>query len=266
MDVIDEESTDQAEQPSTSSDNPTKFASVVKELAQNIDCLSVSNQLAIAEQSSCSRPKTWLTKSQRITIENSWKRATKSNAREQVGIQLFGRILAARPEMKHLFGLQKIPEGRLKYDPRFRRHAIVFTKSFDYIVKNVAYKEKLEQHFQALGERHTTLQGRGFDPGYWDTFNECMRQTVSLWGREKDHKTANTWHMLISFVLQNMKIGFNRANSRHPRRQSRTPNHRSADPTKTTTTRQGIDPLQFYQQFCLQQKKSRRTLLHLPVK
>lgn len=71
-----------------------------------------------------------------------------SNAREQVGIQLFGRILTARPEMKHLFGLQKIPEGRLKYDPRFRRHAIVFTKSFDYIVKNVAYKEKLEQHFQ----------------------------------------------------------------------------------------------------------------------
>lgn len=50
--------------------------------------------------------------------------------------------------MKHLFGLQKIPEGRLKYDPRFRRHAIVFTKSFDYIVNNIAYKEKLEQHFQ----------------------------------------------------------------------------------------------------------------------
>lgn len=120
-----------------------------------------------------------------------------SNAREQVGIQLFGRILTARPEMKHLFGLQKIPEGRLKYDPRFRRHAIVFTKSFDYIVKNVAYKEKLEQHFQALGERHTTLQGRGFDPGYWDTFNDCMRQTVSLWGKDKDHRTANTWHTLV---------------------------------------------------------------------
>lgn len=61
---------------------------------------------------------------------------------------MFGRILTARPEMKNLFGLQKIPEGRLKYDPRFRRHAIVFTKSFDYIVNNIAYKEKLEQHFQ----------------------------------------------------------------------------------------------------------------------
>ncbi|VBB29864.1 unnamed protein product [Acanthocheilonema viteae] len=48
---------------------------------------------------------------------------------------------------------------------------------------------------KAFGERHTAFQGRGFDPGYWDTFNDCMRQTVSLWSRD-------TWDMLISFVLQ----------------------------------------------------------------
>uniref|UniRef100_A0A1I7VIL6 GLOBIN domain-containing protein n=1 Tax=Loa loa TaxID=7209 RepID=A0A1I7VIL6_LOALO len=215
-------------------DNSTTFATVVKELAQNIDCLSVDNQSITTEQTE-TKFEGWLSKSQRITIENSWKRATKSNAREQVGIQLFGRILTARPEMKHLFGLQKIPEGRLKYDPRFRRHAIVFTKSFDYIVKNVAYKEKLEQHFQALGERHTMLQGRGFNPEYWDTFSDCMRQT-------------------ISFVLQNMKIGFNRANNRYPRRASRTPHQRPTNPTGSST-QQGTDPIQFYKQFCLQQKK-----------
>ncbi|VDM22620.1 unnamed protein product [Wuchereria bancrofti] len=258
----DKQTNDSSPHPLTN-DSSTTFATVVKELAQNINYLSMDNQSITIEQTETEH-KGWLSKSQRITIENSWKRATKSNAREQVGIQLFARILTARPEMKHLFGLQKIPEGRLKYDPRFRRHAIVFIKSFDYIVKNVAYKEKLEQHFQALGERHTILQGRGFDPGYWDTFNDCMRQTVSLWGKDKDHRTANTWHTLISFVLQNMKIGFDRANSRHPRRVSRTQHYRHAHPTGSGT-QQGVDPIQFYKQFCLQQKKSKRGLLQLPT-
>uniref|UniRef100_A0A2K6W5X9 GLOBIN domain-containing protein n=1 Tax=Onchocerca volvulus TaxID=6282 RepID=A0A2K6W5X9_ONCVO len=246
------------------SDSSTTFATVVKELTENVDYLSVDNQPITMEQTGGTKHRKWLSKSQRVTIENSWKRATKSNAREQVGIELFGRILTARPEMKHLFGLQKIPEGRLKYDPRFRRHAIVFTKSFDYIVKNVAYREKLEQHFQALGERHTTFQGRGFDPGYWDTFNDCMKQTVSLWDKGKGHKTANTWNLLISFVLQNMKIGFNRANSRHLRRVPRQLQHH---PTYSTASsaRQGIDPIKFYKQFCLQQKSSKRRLLQLSM-
>ncbi|KAM3726622.1 Globin-related protein [Dirofilaria immitis] len=260
----DEQSIASLEVSQPSATSSTTFATAVNELVENVDYLSMDNQSIIMEQTGTKHEK-WLSKSQRATIENSWKRATMSNAREQVGIELFGRILTARPEMKHLFGLQKIPEGRLKYDPRFRRHAIVFTKSFDYIVKNVAYREKLEQHFQALGERHTAFQGRGFDPGYWDTFHDCMRQTVSLWGRDKDLKTANTWHMLISFVLQNMKTGFNRASSRHLRCVPR-PLHQSLTHSTRSNTRQGIDPIQFYKQFCLQQKKSnKRKLQQLPV-
>ena len=47
-----------------------------------------------------------------------------------------------------IFGLEKIPQGRLKYDPRFRKHAVVFNRTFDYIVKNLNYTEKLVQHFQ----------------------------------------------------------------------------------------------------------------------
>ncbi|VDK86173.1 unnamed protein product [Litomosoides sigmodontis] len=254
----DEQSNDSSKLQSTTDDGSSTFSAVVKKLATNINYLSLDNEQITNEQTQALH-KVWLSKSERVAIENSWNRATKSNAREQVGIQLFGRILSARPEMKHLFDLQKIPEGRLKYDPRFRRHAIVFTKSFDYIVKNIAYKEKLEQHFQALGERHTTFQGRGFNPEYWDTFNDCMKQTVSLWGRDKNHKTENAWHMLVSFVLQNMKIGFDRANSRHPRR-ARHVRRIIISPTQHDQAHgQTTDPIQFYKQFCLQQKKRKQT-------
>lgn len=61
----------------------------------------------------------------------------------------------------------------------------------------------------------------------------------------------------ISFVLQNMKIGFNRANSRYLRRISRTLHYHSVRPNETNT-RQKTDPIQFYKQFCLQQKKNNK--------
>jgi hypothetical protein len=46
-----------------------------------------------------------------------------------------------------IFGLDKIPQGRLKYDPRFRKHTALISKSFDFAVKNLNFVEKLAQHF-----------------------------------------------------------------------------------------------------------------------
>ncbi|KAL3981525.1 hypothetical protein ACH3XW_43455 [Acanthocheilonema viteae] len=106
----DKQSNDSSELPLiNNNDNSTTFGTAVKKLAQNIEYLSMNNQ-PITNEQTATKHKEWLSKSQRIKIENSWNRVTKSNAREQVGIQLFSRILIARPEMKHLFGLQKIPE------------------------------------------------------------------------------------------------------------------------------------------------------------
>ncbi|MCP9266188.1 Globin [Dirofilaria immitis] len=269
----DEQSIASLEVSQPSATSSTTFATAVNELVENVDYLSMDNQSIIMEQTGTKHEK-WLSKvrGQRLKIVGSvllWFAIFtffKSFVLvEQCKRTSWNRIIWAHfnctTRNEAFIWIAKIPEGRLKYDPRFRRHAIVFTKSFDYIVKNVAYREKLEQHFQALGERHTAFQGRGFDPGYWDTFHDCMRQTVSLWGRDKDLKTANTWHMLISFVLQNMKTGFNRASSRHLRCVPR-PLHQSLTHSTRSNTRQGIDPIQFYKQFCLQQKK---TVFHQQV-
>lgn len=67
---------------------------------------------------------------------------------DNVGTKIFLLVLTAQPDIKMIFGLEKIPQGRLKYDPRFRKHAVVFNRTFDYIVKNLNYTEKLVQHFQ----------------------------------------------------------------------------------------------------------------------
>uniref|UniRef100_A0AC35GQP0 Globin family profile domain-containing protein n=1 Tax=Panagrolaimus sp. PS1159 TaxID=55785 RepID=A0AC35GQP0_9BILA len=149
-----------------------------------------------------------LSRPQRILIENSWKRSRKSGA-DNVGTKIFLLVLTAQPDIKMIFGLEKIPQGRLKYDPRFRKHAVVFNRTFDYIVKNLNYTEKLVQHFQALGKKHVMFQGRGFLPQYWDTFAECMTQTAIEWeGGQRCRETMIAWRTLVSFIIKQMRQGF----------------------------------------------------------
>ncbi|KAF8356161.1 hypothetical protein PRIPAC_97784, partial [Pristionchus pacificus] len=95
---------------------------------------------------------------------------------DHIGSKIFLRVLTVQPDIKAIFGLEKIQQGRLKYDPHFRQHALVYTKTFDFIVQNLEFATKLEEHFVSLGRRHVQYQGRGFDPSYWDTFAECMTQ------------------------------------------------------------------------------------------
>uniref|UniRef100_A0A7E4V4J3 GLOBIN domain-containing protein n=1 Tax=Panagrellus redivivus TaxID=6233 RepID=A0A7E4V4J3_PANRE len=149
-----------------------------------------------------------LTRTQRLLVENSWKRSRKSGA-DNVGTKIFLLVLTAQPDIKMIFGLEKVPQGRLKYDPRFRRHAVVFNRTFDYIVKNLHYTEKLVQHFQALGKKHVLMQGRGFLPQYWDTFAECMTQTAIEWeGGQRCRDTMVAWRILVAFIIKQMRLGF----------------------------------------------------------
>ncbi|KAK0407564.1 hypothetical protein QR680_019269 [Steinernema hermaphroditum] len=172
-----------------------------------------------------------LTKRQRLLIQNSWKRSRKTGA-DNVGSRIFLLVLTAQPDIKMIFGLQKIPQGRLKYDPRFRQHAVVFTKTFDYIIKNLEYKEKLVQHFQALGKKHVSMQGRGFRPQYWDTFAECMTQTAIEWeGGRRCRETMNSWRILVGFIIKQMRAGFDQENNTRKRFSSAQPSPRKPNET-----------------------------------
>uniref|UniRef100_A0A915LFY4 Uncharacterized protein n=1 Tax=Meloidogyne javanica TaxID=6303 RepID=A0A915LFY4_MELJA len=51
-----------------------------------------------------------LTRTQRVLIENSWKRAKKGAADGGVGSRVFHTVLTAQPDIKLLFGLEKVPQ------------------------------------------------------------------------------------------------------------------------------------------------------------
>ncbi|RCN41231.1 globin [Ancylostoma caninum] len=178
-------------------------------------------------ESTSSLKKHFLCKRERMLLEHSWRKTRKTGS-EHVGSKIFLMVLTAQPDIKAIFGMEKIPQGRLKYDPRFRQHATVFTKTFDYVIKNIDYPDKLETHFESLGRRHVVMQGRGFDPLYWETFAECMTQAAVEWEANRQRPTLGAWRTLVSTIIMFMRRGFDEENNkrrpqnlggRSPRRQ-----------------------------------------------
>jgi hypothetical protein len=82
-----------------------------------------------------------LNKQQRQLIETSWRH------NRSLGTKVLLVVIAADPDIKLVFGLEKV-QSRLKYNPIFRRHATLITRSFEYAIKNLGSMEKLEQYFQ----------------------------------------------------------------------------------------------------------------------
>ncbi|KAI1730546.1 globin domain-containing protein [Ditylenchus destructor] len=148
-----------------------------------------------------------LTRTQRVLIENSWKKSRKTGA-DSVGARIFMSVITAQPDIKMLFELEKVPQGRLKYDPQFRKHAAVLTRAFDYIVKNLAYTDKLCHHFQALGRKHCQNHGRMIKPEYWDAFSEGITQSAIEESGYKCRETSMAWRSLVAFIIKQMRRGF----------------------------------------------------------
>ncbi|KIH53407.1 hypothetical protein ANCDUO_16468, partial [Ancylostoma duodenale] len=53
----------------------------------------------------------------------------------------------------------------------------------------------------SLGRRHVVMQGRGFDPLYWETFAECMTQAAVEWEANRQRPTLGAWRTLVSNLL-----------------------------------------------------------------
>ncbi|KJH48741.1 globin [Dictyocaulus viviparus] len=180
----------------------------LSEHQSQISCNPVPNDLP------CSHPKKhFLCKRDRRLLEQSWRKTRKTGS-DHIGSKIFLMILTSQPDIKAIFGMEKIPQGRLKYDPRFRQHAIVFTKTFDFVIKNIEYRDKLQAHFENLGRRHVAMQGRGFKPVYWETFAECMTQAAVEWEANRQRPTLVAWRTLISNIIMDMRRGFDEENNR----------------------------------------------------
>ncbi|CAJ0959156.1 unnamed protein product, partial [Mesorhabditis belari] len=186
------------------------------EVEPNIQALSLkstSYESALSRPLMVEKQTHFLTRRERILLEHSWKKCKKTGP-EHVGSKIFLMVLTAQPDIKPIFGLEKIPQGRLKYDPRFRQHALVFIRTFDYVIKNIEFPDKLEQHFENLGRRHVAFQGRGFHPIYWETFAECMTQAAVEWEAHKQRLTLSAWRTLVTTVITSMRRGFDEENGK----------------------------------------------------
>lgn len=73
----------------------------------------------------------------------------------------------------------------------------VYTKTLDFVIRNLDYPGKLEVYFENLGKRHVAMQGRGFEPGYWETFAECMTQAAVEWEANRQRPTLGAWRNLV---------------------------------------------------------------------
>ncbi|KAI6173895.1 Globin [Aphelenchoides besseyi] len=178
-----------------------------------------------------------LNRSQRQLVEASWKRSRKTGA-DNIGSRVFLLVLTADPEIKGIFGLEKIPQGRLKYDPRFRKHSGVITRTFDFAVKNLAFAEKLAQHFQSLGKKHQAMEGRGFKASYWGVFADCMLSACESSEGRKCKETIAAWKIAIAFIVRHMKIGFERERTlkkRVPTTATTTTNNLPVFPSRSQT-------------------------------
>uniref|UniRef100_A0A8R1HLD8 GLOBIN domain-containing protein n=1 Tax=Caenorhabditis japonica TaxID=281687 RepID=A0A8R1HLD8_CAEJA len=148
------------------------------------------------------------------TIFDEWLFFVYQTGADHIGSKIFFMVLTAQPDIKAIFGLEKIPTGRLKYDPRFRQHALVYTKTLDFVIRNLDYPGKLEVYFENLGKRHVAMQGRGFEPGYWETFAECMTQAAVEWEANRQRPTLGAWRNLISCIISFMRRGFDEENGK----------------------------------------------------
>lgn len=151
-----------------------------------------------------------LTSIQNQLIQKSWKRSQKTGI-DCVGSKTFLNIFRREPSLKSLFGLEDTPPGQIKYDPRFRAHASIFTRTIDYVVKNLDDMDGVSAHMQELGRKHLLFQSRGFKPQYWDIFAESLTECAIAWeGGVRCREAMAAWRLLIAYILDQMRLGFDR--------------------------------------------------------
>ncbi|VDK68473.1 unnamed protein product [Anisakis simplex] len=77
--------------------------------------------------------------------------------------------------------------------PEAKRSKTLLTKRQSILIQN-----SWKRAPKALGRRHALLQGRGFIPEYWDTFEDAMVRTVVDWeGGVRSCETLYCWKYLV---------------------------------------------------------------------
>uniref|UniRef100_A0A915AI51 Globin family profile domain-containing protein n=1 Tax=Parascaris univalens TaxID=6257 RepID=A0A915AI51_PARUN len=152
-----------------------------------------------------------LTAYQRRLLEKSWRKSQKTGL-ENIGAHVFLKIYRREPSVASLFRIHDVPHEELKYNKKFQNHAMTFIRSIDFILENLNQFDDVANFCRQLGRRHARYISLGFRPEYWDIFAEALTECAIDWeGGLRCREALNGWRTLVSFIIEQMRVGFREA-------------------------------------------------------
>ena len=149
------------------------------------------------------------TERQKLIVRKTWKLlATDLTGR---GSKVFMKIFELNPHVKALFAFKNVDGDELLLDPGFKGHASRFMNAVGAVVDNMDHlEESLAPLLIGLGENHVNFEG--FKPEYFNSFSQSMN---IIWkqdlGKRYTAEAEEAWKEVFSFIMDNLKIGFMKA-------------------------------------------------------
>lgn len=130
-----------------------------------------------------------LTPEQVMLVQSTWEELTPTA--ERVGEELYQRLFAAAPEVKHLFSGDPRSQGR------------TLTAMLSAAVAMLLRPEAISATLADLGQRHHQL---GVDPKYFPVFREAMLGALaSALGPVFSGDVRDAWSALYDYLAAEMQ-------------------------------------------------------------
>uniref|UniRef100_A0A1I7YD88 GLOBIN domain-containing protein n=1 Tax=Steinernema glaseri TaxID=37863 RepID=A0A1I7YD88_9BILA len=160
------------------------------------------------------RRKELLTLRQRKILQRSWNKSQRTGL-DNIGAHIFLKIYAKDSSVGYLFNLGNCPHSELKYRKFFQDHAMTFTRSLDFVMNHLDDLERVSKFCVELGKTHVKFMRRGFKTSFWDIFAEALTECAIDWeGGLRCRDVLNGWRTLVSFVIEEMRKGFEKERRR----------------------------------------------------
>ncbi|KAK0410415.1 hypothetical protein QR680_005118 [Steinernema hermaphroditum] len=155
------------------------------------------------------RRKELLTPRQRKILQRSWNKSQRTGL-DNIGAHIFLKIYAKDPSV----GEMQVPP-RCSQGYGIQDHAMTFTRSLDFVMNHLEDLERVSKFCVELGKTHVKFMRRGFKTSYWDIFAEALTECAIDWeGGLRCRDVLNGWRTLVSFVIEEMRKGFEKERKR----------------------------------------------------
>lgn len=154
-----------------------------------------------------------LTPYQKDLVRLAWKRMNKKGISSNIGSQVFRCMLEKSPEMKLLFQHVAVIEGVFSFGltpiQSYHHHSTYFIDLLDDVVNCLDDLTPVIPRCNEFGAKHVRYVVYGFKMEFWDVFGEAMISAAREWeGWKKHRETLRAWTILVSFIVDRMRQGY----------------------------------------------------------